>query len=111
MEDYSIIQGPTLFEAVGVLLSIFIVSYVYLSWKIRAGRAAVPKHSANMPNLLVPKAMPPNNSPAPKHVFNGSRLWWKKHNSFLENWLAPILVWAAVLWTTLAVIAILLGET
>jgi hypothetical protein len=96
------------------LLSIFIISYVYLSWKIRADRAAVPKPSAETPNMLPHMGSKPiaaHNPTAPQHAFAGHHLWWKKQTSSLGDWLAPILVWAAVVWTTLAVAAILLGET
>jgi hypothetical protein len=109
MEDYSIIHGQTLLEATFALLSALIISYVYVTWRACAhstpSSALKPEISPpNMPGQLSADSRPNSSSPSPP------RLWWKKHKSSIGDWVAPILAWTAVGWTTLALIGALLGE-
>jgi hypothetical protein len=35
---------------------------------------------------------------------------WERHKSSIGDWLAPLIVWAVVIWTLLAVVIVMLGE-
>ena len=110
MEDYSVLQGPTVLEVLFALFSVLIASLAYLSWKrsIRRMNTAGPKPPGASPSGLPQGDMDshqifctPALTPVPA----------KKEKSAVGDWLAPIVVWAAVLWITLAVVSLMLGES
>ena len=110
MEDYSIMQGQTLLEVTFALLSVLIVSYVYISWRSNAHTktAAESKPAVGCPSMrgqLSADARPSSSLPSPP------LLWWEKDKPSIGDWVAPILAWAAVIWITLALISALLGES
>jgi hypothetical protein len=109
MEDYSIIQGQTILEVLFVLLSVFIASYVYFSCRARAhgtNVADVKPAVAHMKMLCQVIPQGKQNSSALSLL----RALWKKYKSPIGDWLAPILVWCAVVGTTLAIAGFLLSE-
>ena len=110
MEDYSFLQVQSIPEVLFVLLSVLIASYVYLSWRVTAhgtnvAHAKPPVHTRKMFWPLIPPTTP---------NFSASslpRALWRKYKSPVGDWLAPILVWLVVVWMSLAVVAVLLGES
>lgn len=105
MEDYSIIQGQTILELMIALLLTIITSYVYVSCRTYAQRMkaarldrlktlrrlSTDEDQESFPALLLP-------TPSGTGKF------------LITEWLAPIIVWAAVIWTMLAAVSILFGE-
>jgi len=106
MEDYSIIQGQTILELMIALLLTVVTSYVYLSCRAYAQRM-----DATSPDRL--KALCRLSTDENRESFSAlpHRTPAETHESLISTWLAPIIVWAAVFWTMLAVVSILLGES
>lgn len=106
MEEYSIIQGQTLLEMTFALVLIVVTAFVYVSCRIYARRRN-PGHVARITALR--EAITQNHRESFSAPVGYSRLYRK--NSFVRDWLASIIVWAAVILTMLAVLSILLGES
>jgi len=109
MDDYSFLHGQTILEVLFVLLSVLIASSVYLSWRAtthgpNVAHTKPPVHSRKMFWQLIPPTAP--NSSASSLP----RALWRKYKSPVSDWLAPIVVWLVVVWMTLAIVAVLLGE-
>lgn len=106
MEDYTIIQGQTVLEVLFALLLTLVTSCVYLSCKAYARRmsAAHAKPVVGCRSMLCPMSL------SEHHNSSSPRVLWEKHKSSIADWLAPLVVWSAVIWTLLAVVSILLGE-
>lgn len=105
MEDYSIIHGQTMLELMIALLLAIVTSYAYISCKAYDRRMK----AAQVAGLKSIRQLSKDNN---QESFSASprRACPEKHKSSISHWLAPIVVWAAVIWTTLAVVSILLGE-
>jgi hypothetical protein len=105
MNDYSIIQGQTILELMFALLLTLTTIYVCISCRAYAQRmkAAPGTRSKGLrqPSTDENQTLCPLPQRAPS----------EKHKSSFSDWLAPIIVWAAVIWTMLAVVSILLGES
>jgi hypothetical protein len=109
MEDYSIIQGQTILEILFALLSVLIASYVYLSWRARAyGTSVAGAKPAVTSKKMLCQVIPQGKQNS--SALSLLRALWKKYKSPIGDWLAPILVWCAVVWTTLAIAGFLLSE-
>jgi hypothetical protein len=110
MEDYSIIQGQTILEILFALLSVLIASYVYRSWRARAYGASVAgaKPAVASKKMLCQVILQGKQNSS---ASSGLGALWKKYESPVGDWLAPILVWCVVLSITLAVVGFLLGES
>jgi hypothetical protein len=106
MEDYSIIQGQTILELLFALLLTMVTSYVYVSCRTYAQRM-----NAARPDRL--KALRRLSTDENRESFSAlpRRRPAETNQSLISAWLAPIIVWAAVFWTMLAVVSILLGES
>ena len=106
MEDYSIIQGQTILELMFALLLTMVTSYVYVSCRVYAQRM-----NAVRPGRL--KALHRLSIHENQESFSGlpRRGPAHTHESLISAWLAPIIVWAAVFWTMLAAVSILLAES
>jgi hypothetical protein len=105
MEDYSIIHGQTLLELMVALVLATVTSYAYISCKacdrrMKAAQVAGPKSIRQPSTHKTQESFSPSSRRAPS----------EKPKSSISDWLAPMIVWAAVIWTTLAVVSILLGE-
>jgi hypothetical protein len=105
MEDYSIIHGQLMLELMVALLLAIVTSYAYISCKAhdRRMKAAQIAGLKSIRQLSTHKSQE-FFSPTPRRAPS------EKHKSSISDWLAPMIVWAAVIWTTLAVVSILLGE-
>lgn len=118
MQDYSMVQGQTVMELLVALLSFFIGSYAFWSWRARVRSMAEPEVmlTADNSNMLPPETAPLNaNLRSPSSTRRNAspasgQSRSKAHRSSIGDWLAPILVWLVVGWSVLAVAAILLGE-
>jgi hypothetical protein len=106
MEDYSIFQGQTILELMIALLLTMVTSYVYVSCRAYAQRT-----NATRPDR--PRALCRLSTDENRESFSAlpHRRPAETHESLIGTWLAPIIVWAAVFWTMLAVVSILLGES
>ena len=104
MEDYLIIHGQTMLELMFALLLAIVTSYAYVSCKSydRRMKAQV----AGLKSIRQPSTDKNQESLSA----SPRRACPEKHKSSIIDWLAPMVVWAAVIWTTLAVVSILLGE-
>lgn len=106
MQEYSMVQGQTVMELLVALLSFFVGSYVFWSWRARIHSMALPPQTAPLDaNLRSSSYTRLNASPASSQSLS------KAQRSSIGDWLAPILVWLLVGWIVLAVAAILLGES
>ena len=105
MEDYPIIHGQTMLELMFALLLATVTSYAYISCKAydRRMKAAQVAGLKSIRQLSTDKSQE-SFSPSPRRASS------EKHKSSISDWLAPMIVWAAVIWTTLAVVSMLLGE-
>ena len=105
MEDYSIIHGQAMLELMIALLLAIVTSYVYISCKVYGRRMK----AAQVAGLKSIRQLSRHKN---QESFSASsrRACPEKHKSSISDWLAPMVVWAAVIWTTLAVVSILLGE-
>lgn len=106
MEDYSITQGQTLLEMTFALALIVVTAFVYVSCRIYARRMN-PGHVATIKSLS--QASTQNHRENFSAPAGCSRV--DKRNSSVRDWVASIIVWAAVILTMLAVLSILLGES
>lgn len=106
MEDYSIIQGQTILELMFALLLTMVTSYVYVSCRAYAQRmkAARPDGLKALRRLNMDENQR-SVSALPHRTPSGRR------KLLITEWLAPIIVWAAVFSTMLAIVSILLGES
>ena len=109
MEEFATIQGLTPLEALSALFLTLITLWVFLSCRTFDHRAkavyAKPVdasqrrfHSVTLRDCQ--NCLPPARPQA----------LWKKHKSSIGNWLAPVIVWAVVIWTLLAIVVMMLGE-
>ena len=105
MENYSIIQGQTILELMFALLLTIITMYVCISCRAYAQHMNA-AHRTMVKTLRRPSAGE-NQKCSPG---SPPRAPSEKHKSSISDWLAPIIVWVAVIWTTLAVLSILLGD-
>jgi len=105
MEDFSIVPGQTILEVLFALLLILVTSYVYISCKLYAERAHT-AHLSPVKTLCSPGTEQNRESSSP----SSERARSQKRGSSIKDWLAPIVAWSAVIWVTLAVVSILLGE-
>jgi hypothetical protein len=103
MEDYSIIQGQSVLEVMFALLLTLVTSYVYISCRVYAQRTDA-AHLARLKALRQFSTDANQQSSSPKRALS------EKSGFSLGDWLAPIIVWSAVIWITLAVVSILLGD-
>ena len=104
MEDYSIIQGQTWLELMFALLLTIVTASVYFSCRMYGHRRNA-GYVARLTTIRRPSTpREPQSSPGSA----GFSLHKQKHS--VSDWLAPVIVWAAVVWTVLAVISILLGD-
>ncbi len=109
MEGYPIIQGQTILEVLFALLLILVTSYAYISCRSYACRmdAAYAKLAAaklkTFPEMRSAEKhfCSPLPEPIPREKFKG----------WMGDWLAPIVVWSAVIWMMLSIVMILLGES
>jgi hypothetical protein len=106
MEDYSIIQGQTILELMFALLLTLTTIYVCISCRAYAQRmnavSGTRSKSLCQPSSDANQTLCPLLQCAPPSA---------KHKCSFSDWLAPIIVWAAVIWTMMAVVSILLGES
>jgi hypothetical protein len=110
MGDYTNLQGQTLLEILFALCLTLVTSSVYLSCRAHARRtgAAPAKPVVASPGVLLQMSLAAReNSSSPSRV----RALWEKHKSSIGDWLAPLIVWSVVIWTLLAVVGMLLGES
>jgi hypothetical protein len=109
MEESSTIQGQTLLEALSALLLTLITVYAYLSCRAFAHRTRVvqAKPAVAGQDMLARRALAERQNSFPP---SPARVLWEQHKSSIGDWLAPLIVWAVVIWTLLAVVAMMLGE-
>ena len=106
MEDYSIIQGQTLLELMFALLLTMVTSYVYVSCRTYAQRMKAARLDRQKAlRRLSTDENQGSVSALPLRTPSGTRKF------VITEWLAPIIVWAAVFSTMLAIVSILLGES
>jgi hypothetical protein len=110
MGDYTNLQGQTLLEVLFALCLMLVTAYVYLSCRAHARRtgAAPAKTVVASPGVLRQMSLAARencSSPSP------GRALWEKYKSSIGDWLAPLIVWSVVIWTLLAVVGMLLGES
>jgi hypothetical protein len=109
MEEYSIIQGQTILEVLFALLLILVTSYAYISCRAYACRM----DAANAKRAAAKLKTPPEIRKTERHF--GSPLPQpiprEKFKSWRGDWLAPIVVWSAVVWMMLSIVIILLGQS
>jgi hypothetical protein len=109
MEEFSTIQGQALLEVLSALLLTLITLWVCLSCRALARRTK-PVHAkpADVGQRILHSARLADCQnflpPAPTQAL------WKKHKSSMGDWLAPVIAWAVVIWTLLAVVAMMLGD-
>ena len=108
MEDYTIIQGQTMLEVLFALLLTLITSYVYLSSKAYARRMEANHAKPSVDSLSM---LPGSNLAGHYDPPSGGRAMWHNRKASIADWLAPLVVWAVVIWTLLAVVTILLGDS
>ena len=109
MEEYSIIQGQTILEVLFALLLTLVTSYAYISCRAYAGRMDAADARLAAAKLKTPPEMKsaerhscsPLRQPIPREKFKG----------WMGDWLAPMVVWSAVIWMMLSIVMILLGES
>ncbi len=106
MEEYSIIQGQTILEVLFALLLTLVTSYAYISCRAYVCRmdAADEKLAAAKLKIL------PEMRSAERHFCSPSPPG-EKFKGWIRDWLAPIVVWSAVIWMMLSIVMILLGES
>ena len=109
MEESSTIQGQTLLEVLSALLLTLITVYVYLCCRPSAHRTRVVRAMSAVAGqcMLARRALAARRNSFPP---SPARVLWGKHKSSIGDWLAPVIVWAAVIWTLLAVVAVMLGD-
>lgn len=103
MGDYSIIQGQSVLEVLFALLLTLVTSYVYISCKVYAQRT----DAAHLARLRALRQFSTNDN---QRSSLAGRALPENTGSSIRDWLAPIIVWSVVIWVTLAVVSILLGE-
>jgi asparagine N-glycosylation enzyme membrane subunit Stt3 len=110
MEDYTNLQGQTGLEVLFALLLTLVTAYVYLSCRSHARRseAAPAKPVVASPGILRNISVAERENAA---LPSRGRALWRKHKSSISDWLAPLIVWSVVMWTLLAVVGMLLGES
>jgi hypothetical protein len=109
MEEYSIIQGQTILEVLSALLATLVTSYAYISCRTYARRmdaADAKLAAANLKTL-------PDITKTERHFFSllPQPIPREKFIRWMGDWLAPIVVWSAVVWMMLSIVIILLGES
>ena len=109
MEEYSIIQGQTTLEVLFALLLTLVTSYAYISCKAYARRMDAADAKLAAAKLETPPEMRSAErgfcSPLPQQILR------EKFKGWMGDWLAPIVVWSAVVWMMLSIVMILLGES
>ena len=103
MEHYSIIQGQSVLEVMFAILLTLVTSYVYISCKVYAQRADA-AHVARLRALRQFSIHDNQQSSVP------GRALPENTGSSVSDWLAPTIVWSAVIWITLALVSALLGD-
>jgi hypothetical protein len=109
MEEYSIIQGQTILEVLFALLLSLVTSYGYMSCRAYACRIDAADAKLAAAKLKTPRKIreaerhfcSPSPQPMPQEEFKG----------WMGDWLAPIVVWSAVIWMMLSIVIILLGKS
>jgi len=109
MEEYSTILGQPLLEVLSALLLTLVTYYVYLSCRpsARRTRALPAKPSVAGQGMLGSTSLADRKNSSPTSPV---RVLWPKHKSSIGDWVAPLVVWSVVIWTMLAVVAMMLGE-
>ena len=104
MEDYSIIQGQTILELTFALLLTMVTSFVYVSCRAYAQRMKAARPDGLKALRMSADENQGSFSALPLRTPSGTPKF------LITEWLAPIIVWAAVIWTMLAAVNILFGE-
>jgi hypothetical protein len=109
MEEDSIIQGQSILEVLFVLLLTLVTSYAYISCRAYACRMDAADAKLAAAKLKTPpairKAERHFGSPLPQPISREKLMSWT------GDWLAPIVVWSAVVWVMLSIVIILIGES
>jgi hypothetical protein len=110
MDDYTNLQGQTVLEVLFALLLTLVTVSAYLACRSHARRteAAPAKPGVASPGILRNMILAERANAAST---SRGRALWQKHKSSIGDWLAPLIVWSVVIWTLLAVVSILLGES
>ncbi len=104
MEDYPIVQGQTLLELVFALFLATGTSYAYISCRSYVRRI-------NASRVIGTKTLRLSTEERQKSSSSLSQSARSQEcNSSISDWLAPVIVWGAVILTALAMTGILLGE-
>ena len=108
MEDYPIIQGQTILEVLSALLLTLVTSCAYISCRANARRmdAADAKLAAAKLQTSPEMRSPENHSCSP----SAQPIPRENYKAWMRDWLAPIVVWSAVIWMMLSIAIVLLGE-
>jgi hypothetical protein len=109
MEESSTIQGQTVLEVLSILLLTLITVCACLSCRAfaRRNKAACAKPADLRQPMLHSASFAEVGNFSPPSL---ARMLWEKHKSSIGDWMAPLIVWAVVIWTLLAVVIVLLGE-
>jgi hypothetical protein len=109
MEEDSIIQGQTILEVLFALFLTLVTTYAYISCRAYGCRMDAADAKLAAARL---KTLPVSRS-AERHFCSPSPhpIPLEKFKSWMGDWLAPIVVWSAVIWTMLSIVMILLGES
>ena len=109
MEEYSSIQGQTILEVVFALVLTLVTSYVYISCRANASRMDAADSKLAAAKLKTALEIRPAErhccSPLPQPIPR------EKFKDWMGDWLAPIVVWSAVVWMMASIVIILLGES
>ena len=104
MEDYPIVQGQTVLELVFALFLGIATSYAYISCKAYVRRI-------NASHVISAKTLGLSTKEGQKSPLSLAQSARSQECNFsISDWLAPAIVWAAVILTGLAMVSILLGE-
>lgn len=104
MEEYPSIQGPTIRQVLLVLL-LTLTPYVCISCRANASRMDAADAKLAAAKLKTPPEVKHSCSPFPQPVPG------EKFKGWMGDWVAPIVVWSAVVWMMLSIVVILLGES
>ena len=110
MEDYTNLRGQTVLEVLSALLLTLVTAHVYLSCRPHARRAEAAPAKPVAARLSILRNIRLADRASGASLSRGGALW-QKHKSSIGDWLAPLIVWSVVIWSLLAVVCIVLGES
>lgn len=104
MENYPVTQAHTVFLVLAVIFLTSLCSYAWTSWRIQTERIREQQSKPALSKLIgrCRNAMSAKGINVIHHMRSGS--------SLVGEWIAPLIAWAVVGMTVLAILGLLFGE-